>query len=68
MKKYIHTISGEPAFYESSNGQICYATRRQALKPVTLARIREEQRLTKIWRRKQGYDSDNDYGIQRIEV
>ncbi len=64
----MHLISGRPGFYHN-NQQICFANKRNP--PVlvdTLEQIKDQQRLTKKWRKAKGFKPDNDYDWIRVKV
>jgi hypothetical protein len=68
---YIHTIgNGIPAYYEKGR-QIIYANGVMGGGGIrgiaeSLEQIKAEQKLSKKWRKKQGWKSNNDYGYVRI--
>lgn len=66
---YIHTINGAPAYFSEPDGQIVYVLHygRDAKPAYSLEQIRHEQKLTKEYREKRGFD-DNDYGYKRYRV
>ncbi len=54
--KYIHTLGGQPAFYDGE--QICFAgtTKSSAVVIVeSIDQIRREQALSKKWRKSKGF-------------
>jgi hypothetical protein len=67
--KYMHTISGEPAYW--SGEQIVYGGRTRNSKAIplvdSLKTIRFQQLLTKQYRTKNGFDYDmSRYGYVRV--
>jgi len=76
MKMYLHTIDGRPAgFFESDDtNQICYAHKNSKMKwnakPVKdLKQIKEEQKKTFEFRKKEGYYlKEEEYSYVIIEV
>lgn len=66
--KFIHTIGNFPAEY-CEQTQICYGSRRTGIKVVKdLSQIKKEQRATIKWRKKQGFETHNDYDYMRIII
>lgn len=65
---YLHTLDGKPAeFWEN---QICFATfyGKAALLARDLKQIRHEQKLSKTWRKKQGFNAFLEEGYVRVRT
>jgi len=66
---YMHTIDHRPALYWPGE-QICFAGHYtgKRLPPLatSLKQIREEQRLSNAWRKKEGCDERSDYGYVTV--
>lgn len=70
---YMHTIAGYPASYWEEE-QICFITKYQKPRKVlvsSLKKIKEQQKLSILWRMKQGFDKlpqKQDYSWIKILV
>jgi hypothetical protein len=70
--KYMHTINNIPARY-LPNQQIYFICNSSKSKFIgklvsSLKQIKEEQKKSFKWRKKQGFKVDNDYGHIRVEI
>lgn len=64
--RYMHTIDGRPATY-IKNQQICFAGIKTPIRLCSSKKVlKNQQRISSEWRKKQGFSDRDDYGYKRV--
>ena len=72
MIYYMHLIDGQPAYFDARSGQIVFANRQSASRPVqlrnSLYQIKDDQRTTRLYRKSLGYELSAKYSHIRVAI